>query len=202
MRILNIVISVAAGLLLTSCGEYVKVQKSTDFNYKYDYAKRAFEQKKYVQAATLFKDCATVFKATDKAEECLYLLAMSNYENKDYVSSGAYFQTYYQRYPKGKFAEPARFFAGYGYYLDSPEAQLDAIDTLADCGITRILTHGGAAGTPIEDNLEHLSHLIDYADDRLTILPGGGISTANRDTVAAALGVSELHGTKIVPLGV
>ena len=69
MRILNIVISVAAGLLLTSCGEYVKVQKSTDFNYKYDYAKRAFEQKKYVQAATLFKDCATVFKATDKAEE-------------------------------------------------------------------------------------------------------------------------------------
>lgn len=82
----------------------------------------------------------------------------------------------------------------------SPEAQLDAVDTLADCGITRILTHGGAAGTPIEDNLEHLLRLVEYAGDRLTILPGGGISTANRDTVAAALGVSELHGTKIVPL--
>ncbi len=27
----------------------------------------------------------------------------------------------------------------------APEAQLDAIDILADCGITRILTHGGAA---------------------------------------------------------
>lgn len=84
----------------------------------------------------------------------------------------------------------------------SPEAQLDAIDILADCGITRILTHGGAAGTPIEDNLEHLSRLIECAGDRLTILPGGGISTANRDTVAAALGASELHGTKIVPLEV
>ena len=84
----------------------------------------------------------------------------------------------------------------------SPEAQLDAIDTLADCGVTRILTHGGTAGTPIEDNFENLVRLIEYADDRLTILPGGGISTANRDTVAAALGVSELHGTKIVPLGV
>lgn len=82
----------------------------------------------------------------------------------------------------------------------SLEVQLDAIDTLADCGITRILTHGGAAGTPIEDNLEHLSRLVEYAGDRLTILPGGGISTANRDTVAATLGVSELHGTKIVPL--
>ena len=44
--------------------------------------------------------------------------------------------------------------------------------------------------------------LIEYAGDRLTILPGGGITTANRDAVAAALGVSELHGTKIVPLEV
>ena len=34
----------------------------------------------------------------------------------------------------------------------SPEAQLDAIDTLADCGVTRILTHGGTASAPIEDN--------------------------------------------------
>lgn len=84
----------------------------------------------------------------------------------------------------------------------SPEAQLDAIDTLADCGVTRILTHGGVAGTPIEDNLDHLARLIEYADDRLTILPGGGITTVNRDAVAAALGVSELHGTKIVPLEV
>ena len=84
----------------------------------------------------------------------------------------------------------------------SPEAQLDAVDTLVDCGVTRILTHGGAAGTPIGDNLEHLSRLIECAGDRLTILPGGGISTANRDTVAAALGASELHGTKIVPLEV
>lgn len=84
----------------------------------------------------------------------------------------------------------------------SPEAQLDAIDTLADCGVTRILTHGGAAGTSIEDNFDHLARLIEYAGDRLTILPGGGITTANRDAVAAALGVFELHGTKIVPLEV
>ena len=80
------------------------------------------------------------------------------------------------------------------------ETQLDAIDTLVECGVARILTHGGAAGTPIEDNLEHLSRLVEYAAGRVTILPGGGITTANRDAVAAALGVFELHGTKIVPL--
>lgn len=115
---------------LAGCGEYVRVQKSTDPDYKFDYAKRAFEEGKYQQAATILKDCVTQFKGTSKAEESLYLLAMSYYENKDYINSGAYFQTYYNRYPKGKYAEPARFFCGYGYYLDSPEAQLDQSDTV------------------------------------------------------------------------
>ena len=32
-----------------------------------------------------------------------HLLAMSHFENKDYVSSGAYFSTYYNRYPRGRY---------------------------------------------------------------------------------------------------
>ncbi len=114
----------------TSCGEYQRAQKSTDYNYKFDYAKRAFEEKKYVQAATLLEECITIFKGLDRAEESLYLLAMSYYENHDYESSGSYFRTYYNRYPKGKYAELARFYCGYGYYLDSPEPQLDQSGTI------------------------------------------------------------------------
>lgn len=121
---------VVFALASTSCGEYVRVQKSNDFNYKYEYAKRAFEQKRYQQSAYLFKECSTAFKGTDKAEECLYLLGMSYYENKDYPGASAVFQTYYTRFPKGKYTEPARFFCGYGYYLDSPEAQLDQTGTI------------------------------------------------------------------------
>ena len=126
----NYLIIILASLLLCSCGEYQRVQKSDDYNYKFDYAKRAYEEGKYVQAATILKDCITVFKGSDKAEESLYLLAMSNYENKDYVSSGAYFRSYYTRYPRGKYTEAARFFCGYGYYLDSPEPQLDQTGTV------------------------------------------------------------------------
>lgn len=78
--------------------------------------------------------------------------------------------------------------------------QLETIDALAALGVERILTHGGAAGTPIEQNYEHLAKLIAYADGRLTILPGGGITWENAESVASALGVSEVHGTKIVRL--
>lgn len=116
-------------LLLTSCGEYNKVLKSTDANVKFEYAKKAFEKGKYGQACTLLSEIVTVMKGTEHAEESLYLLGLSHFENKDYISSGAYFKTYYTHYPKGKYAELARFYSGYGYYLDSPEPQLDQTTT-------------------------------------------------------------------------
>lgn len=78
--------------------------------------------------------------------------------------------------------------------------QFKAIDWLAEHGVQRILTHGGAAGTPIEDNFDHLKELIVYAGERLTILPGGGISFENAQHVADTLGVKEVHGTRIVDL--
>jgi outer membrane protein assembly factor BamD len=128
--VLWLAVAAVAVASLTSCGEYQKVLKSTDANYKFDYAKRAFEQKKYVQSYTLLKDIVTVFKGSEKAEESLYLLAMSYYENKEYPDAASFFKSYYQRFPKGKYAEPSRFYAGYAYYLDSPEAQLDQSETV------------------------------------------------------------------------
>lgn len=76
--------------------------------------------------------------------------------------------------------------------------QLEAIDFLAELGVERILTHGGAAGTPIADNLPHLARLVAHAAGRITILPGGGITYENAEAVAEALGVREVHGTKVV----
>ncbi|MBO5779878.1 MAG: outer membrane protein assembly factor BamD [Muribaculaceae bacterium] len=119
-----------AALTLSSCGEYQRVQKSTDPDVKFEYAKKAFEQQKYVQAYTLLKDVVTVFKGSDKAEESLYLLGLSHYENQEYIDAAAYFQSYYGRYPRGKYTELARFYTGYAYYLDSPEPQLDQSGTV------------------------------------------------------------------------
>ncbi len=78
------------------------------------------------------------------------------------------------------------------------ERQFAAIDWLAEHGVDRILTHGGASGTPIADNYAHLQALIAHAGERLIILPGGGITFKNAEEVAEALGVDEVHGTKIV----
>ncbi|MGX6978093.1 copper homeostasis protein CutC [Vagococcus elongatus] len=78
------------------------------------------------------------------------------------------------------------------------EEQFKAIDWLSENGVNRILTHGGPAGTLIHENFAHLKELIAYANHRLIILPGGGITKENSEEVAGTLGVSEVHGTRIV----
>lgn len=80
------------------------------------------------------------------------------------------------------------------------ERQYEAIDWLVEHGVHRILTHGGAADTNIENNFVHLKQLIAHADGRIIILPGGGITSENAQVVADTLEVHEVHGTKIVPL--
>ena len=85
----KVICSIVCALLLVSCGEYNKILKSTDYELKYDYAKKAFERKKYMQAATLLEELVAIFKGTDRAEESLYLLARSYYLNKDYITSGS-----------------------------------------------------------------------------------------------------------------
>lgn len=82
----------------------------------------------------------------------------------------------------------------------APQRQLEAIDWLAEQGVTRILTHGGVAGTRIEDNVACLREFVARADGRITILPGAGITWENAEAIAGTVGVSEVHGTRIVRL--
>ncbi len=159
-----LIIAVVA-LLFGGCGEYTKVLKSRDVNYRYAYAKKAYDQKKYLQAITLLTDLITPLRGTADGEEALFLLAMSYYENKDYPNSGVYFKTYISRYPKGKYAELSRFYNGYGYYLDSPDPQLDQTSTIkAIEGLQSFLDY-----FPRSDKVTIAQNAIFEMQDKLTL---------------------------------
>ncbi len=116
-------------VLFSSCGEYNKILKSTDYELKYSYAKKYFNKKEFSKSATLLDELVTIFKGTANAEESLYLLAQSYYGQKDYLTASQYFNTYYTTYPKGEYTELARYYSGYGLYLDSPDPRLDQTQT-------------------------------------------------------------------------
>ena len=125
----NLLILLLTVLCCTSCGEYNKLLKSTDYEYQYEAAKTYFAKGQYTRAITLLNSLINIFKGTDKAEESLYMLGMSYYNEEDYQTAAQTFIQYYNVYPRGIYAELARFHAGKALYLDTPEPRLDQSGT-------------------------------------------------------------------------
>ncbi|MEZ7651537.1 copper homeostasis protein CutC [Streptococcus sp. 27098_8_51] len=80
----------------------------------------------------------------------------------------------------------------------SDEDQLEAIDWLSQAGVTRILTRAGVSGDSLEKRFAHYHRILEHAKGKIEILPGGGIDLDNRQTFIEQLGVTQLHGTKVV----
>ena len=124
-----IVLALLSAGVFSSCGEYNKVLKSTDYEYKYEAAKSYFAKGQNSKAATLLEDLALIMKGTSNAEESAYMLAMTYYNQGDYITASHYFNTYYTTYPRGTYTELARFYSGKALYLDTPEPRLDQSST-------------------------------------------------------------------------
>jgi copper homeostasis protein len=66
-----------------------------------------------------------------------------------------------------------------------------SLDALVLCGVKRVLTSGGAATAP--EAAGTIRELVEYAGNRMGILPGGGIHAGNALEFARQTGVKELH---------
>ena len=80
----------------------------------------------------------------------------------------------------------------------SDEDQLEAIEWLSQAGVTRILTRAGVSGDSLDKRFVHYHRILEHAKGKIEILPGGGIDLDNRQTFIDQLGVTQLHGTKVV----
>lgn len=125
MKRVSISILLTLSLVLASCGSYTKVQKTTDYLYKYEAAKEYYASGLYNRAALLLQDVIMSLKGTERGEESLYLIAMANYKAKNFSAAQTYFKKYYQTYPKGLYAEEAYFYSGRSLYMDIPPIKLD-----------------------------------------------------------------------------
>lgn len=127
----NFFVIVIAAFLASGCAnELNKVYKSNDYDYRYEYAKQCFALGKYANAESLLLDIISLKKGTDEAQESLYMLAMSQYMNKDYESASETFQKFFTTYPRSIYAENAAYYVGRSLYMGSPEPRLDQTPTL------------------------------------------------------------------------
>lgn len=127
----TIVAACSVVLLLSSCAkEFNQVYKSQDYRYKYEYAKECFANGKYDRASTLLQELIIPEKGSQDAQECLYMLGMAEYCNQDYETASETFKKYAKTYPRGKYAEIAKYYIGESLFESTPEPRLDQSQTV------------------------------------------------------------------------
>ena len=72
------------------------------------------------------------------------------------------------------------------------------IDLLINLGINRILTKGCKQNS--FQGKDNLKKYIEFADNRIIIIPGKGITNENYKEIVTYTKCKEIHGTKIVGL--
>ena len=119
-------------LLFSSCAhEFNQVYKSPDYLYKYEYAKECYANGKYTRATTLLQELIVQLKGRNAEQESLFMLALSEYDNRDYETAAEAFKKYVKSYPRGLYAEQASFFVGQSLYMSTPEPRLDQSQTMS-----------------------------------------------------------------------
>ena len=122
----RILYALSSLLLLSSCAnEFNRVYKADNFLYKYEFAKECYAKGQYTRAITLLQELITLEKGTENAQESLYMLAMAEYNNKDYETAAEYFKKYCSSYPRGIYVERAKYYVGQSLFESTPEPRLD-----------------------------------------------------------------------------
>lgn len=133
-----ILVSIVSVFMLTSCGGFGKVQRSTDAEYKYKMAKEYFANEKWLNCAVIGQSILQSFRGTEKGEEILYMVCKSYVNNEDYPVARTYIKSYIKSFPRGSHIEEECFDLAYCYYKESPNVKLDqepteaAIEALED----------------------------------------------------------------------
>lgn len=75
--------------------------------------------------------------------------------------------------------------------FDAVRDQVEALDTLIELGISRVLTSGGAESA--WEGRGQIASLVQQAAGRLAVMAGGGIVASHAAELVATTGVAEIH---------
>lgn len=116
-------------VLLISCGEYNKVLNKGTTEEQYKMAVKMYEAQKYGKAIRLFEKITPSYRGKPQMERIQYMVANSNFNNKNYSLAGYYFDRFTKNYPNSSKKEEAAFLSALAYYKASPRFSLDPTDT-------------------------------------------------------------------------
>ena len=128
-KIKNLMLLTFLSFLLFSCGEYQKVLNKGTVEDQYKMAVKMYEIKKYGKAIRLFEKITPAYRGKPQMERIQFMVAQSNFNEKNYTTAGYYFDRFAKNYPSSSKLEEASFASALSYKLASPEFSNDPTDT-------------------------------------------------------------------------
>lgn len=116
-------------ILLSACSDFRRIQKSDDWEKKYEAAIKYYEAKEYYKSSVLLEQILPIIKGSEKSEIANFYYAYTYFYQGQYLLSSHYFKTFYETYSRSQYAEEARYMYGYSLYMDSPRYNLDQTST-------------------------------------------------------------------------
>ena len=150
-------------VVLSSCGDYNKIVKSTDYTFKYKKATEYYEAGEYVKAGTLFQELVNIYRGTSTGDDVYYFYAKSMIGQKDYLMAGHYFKTLIKEFPTSEYVEEAQFMTGYCSYLLSPKPLLDQAVSFEAIDALQLYINL----YPFSDRVDEANRLIDELKDKM-----------------------------------
>jgi len=148
-------------VLDTSCGEYEKLLKSTDYELKKSKAIEFYNARQYARATELLSQVIPRYRASAEAEELNWINAQSYYGMKQYDMAGTYFKSLVEQYPFGKYAEEATFMGALCDYNLSPRAELDQESSKSAIEGFNVFINRFAYSPKVEEAKKYIAELRD-----------------------------------------
>ena len=125
-------------VLVISCGEFRKLQKSDDWKAKYEGAMAYYEEGDYYRAIALFEEILPVTRGKAEGEQAQFYYAYAHYNDNQFILSAHYFKTFYETYSRSPLANEAQFMYAYSLYQSSPIYSLDQTSTKEAIGAFQV----------------------------------------------------------------
>ena len=152
-------------MILFSCGEYQKVLKSTDVNYKYTKAVEYYNNADFARAMPIFNELTSLMRGSKRSEEVSYYLAYCHYNSGDFLVSSYLFKNYISTYPNGSHVEECLYMSAYCVYMESPSHSLDATNTRKAIEELQLFINE----YPLSTKVEQCNKLIDELREKIAL---------------------------------
>ena len=83
--------------------------------------------------------------------------------------------------------------------FDEVTHSIQALEDIIQCGFTTILTSGQVPN--VVEGVDQLARLVEAADKRITIMPGGGLRSSNIEFIQQKTQATFFHSSAIIDEG-